>query len=480
MLCLKAEGSYEVTTTQILSRCGLPSPASLLAAARLRFLGQLTRHGPDPAWAILRWYSSFQRAAKEACQWLLQAVGSTSTLADPIEDWDSWRVLIVDRPGQWKGLLKRAEAWHAEVVTLQALMDSSLRSIWSPRVRPAPTLGLSACRHACLVCGLAFRTQQAWGAHAHRAHGYLSPAHTCAQGRRCPACGLTLANLTRLRKHFKTSPVCLQVAQGCFEVPTFPLDLSEAHIQLPASGGLSRSALPVAQQVLCHPLLAALGQLTAADDEVIYEIVQGHIEPLPVLRDTVQRWVDSLPDGALRSAGHDVLLILHAEHLCSRISGKEVPSLPQASGFVPEILPLVADLPVAPAAVAWLGCLCPRWVDFWGLASLPPFPLSWPLDPTLVLGRAAAMCCQIPDPPTPFPHAVEPTSCRLRVLRSHRQWLAHTLSAVELLFQRARAGTPVLLRLPVSREALHPLSEWLVQQAEVSSPTPSCFTLEFA
>ena len=222
LLCLKAEGGYEVTTNQILSRCGLPSPTSLLATARLRFVAQLVRNGPDASWAVLSWYTPFQRSLESACRWLLQAVSGTSSLGDPSSDWGSWRSLILDRPGQWKGLLKRAEAWHSEVDKMLALFDSSARRLWSP-CEPSPSVvGLAGCLHACLVCGLAFRTQQAWGAHAHRAHGYLSPAHLCASGRRCPACGLTLASTTRLRKHFKTSAVCLltfRLVMNSFPLP---------------------------------------------------------------------------------------------------------------------------------------------------------------------------------------------------------------------------------------------------------------------
>ncbi|OLQ01431.1 hypothetical protein AK812_SmicGene15825 [Symbiodinium microadriaticum] len=152
LLCLKADGGYEVTTAQILARCGLPSPASLLAAARLRFLGQLVRQGPDPAWAILRWYTPFQRAVRSACSWLLQAVSGTSSLGDPLSDWETWRSLIVDCPGQWKGLLKRAEAWHSEVDVMLASLDSSARRLWSPCPAAPCARGLSDCEHACLPC----------------------------------------------------------------------------------------------------------------------------------------------------------------------------------------------------------------------------------------------------------------------------------------------------------------------------------------
>ena len=478
LLCLKTEGGYEVTTAQILTRCGLPSPTCLLSVARLRFLGQLTRHGPAPAWAILRWYSSFQRAAAAACRWLLQAVAGTSTLGDPVLDWESWRVLILDRPGHWKGLLKRAEAWHCEATAMVAAIDSSSRRLWSNGETQGSSCGLQECEHACLLCGIAFSTRQAWGAHAHRAHGYHSQAHKCAQGRRCPACGLTLASLTRLRKHFKTSPACLQVAQGRFDVPTFPLDFSEGHAQFPASGG-AREGLPHAQVVLCDPLSEDLGKLQSADDVTIFETVKAHIEPLPVLRATLRAWLDSVSDSALSDAGRDVLLILHAEHLCSRISGTAQHSHTHGTGFRPEVYPLVAVLPLAIAPVAWLGCLCPAWAASWGLDFLPPAPLTWPLEPSRLLATAAAICCQIPDPPFTFSRAVEPAPCSLRVLRANRYWLDHVMTAVELLLQRARAGAPVFLRFTVPHCSLRPFSDWISQQADASSPNPSCFTLEF-
>ena len=479
LLCLKADGGYEVTTAQILARCGLPSPASLLAVARLRFLGQLVRRGPEPAWAILRWYTPFQRAVRSACSWLLQAVSGTSPLGDPLLDWETWRSLIVDCPGRWKGLLKRADAWHSEVDVMLASFDSSARRLWVPCPAASCARGLSDCRHACLICGLAFRTQQAWGAHAHRAHGYLSPAHQCAQGRRCPACGLTLANLTRLRKHFKTSAVCLQVAQGLLDVPTFSLDLSEGHLQFPASGGIGRVDLPPARETVCPPLARELASLVDADDVLIFDTVKRHIEPLPVLRHTLQQWVDALSDVELQSSGRDVLLILHAEHLCSRVSGKTSDPTVASTAFTPVVSPLPVALPIPQAHVAWIGGICPAWIQAWGLESLPPLPLAWPLEASSLLQTAAAVCCLLPDPPVPAFCVKAPAPCRLRSLRACRIWLLQVLPAVELVLLRARAGVPVLLRFPVAHDALWPFSEWLSLQAASPSFSRSCFTLEF-
>ena len=431
LLCLKAEGGYEVTTSQILYRCGLPSPASLLALARLRFLSQLVRHGPDPAWAVLSGYTPFQKAIDSSCRWLLQAVQGSSDLLDPAQHWHTWHDVIVSQPGRWKGLLKRAEAWHQEVVAMQALMDSSARSLWTQRPLQDSSLGLDGCAHACLLCGLAFRTQQA--------------------------------------------AVCLQISQGCLGAPTFPLELSEGHVQFPATGGVARSTLPAVQEVICLPLAAELQQLCEADDEAIFETVKRHIEPLPVLRRTLEQWVNTLPDSNLRSSGRDVLLVLHPEHQCSRVSGKAAGSSEPPRLFDPVVHPSSVSLPLLDAPVAWIGGLCPRWVELWGLG----LPLPWPLCPSRSLTGAAAICCYVPTPPFPCASVDAPPPCRLHSLRANRAWLGQVLSAIELLLLRVRAGIPVLLRLPVPFSALRPFSEWLVQQAVALDPTPNCFTLEF-
>ncbi|CAE7890796.1 unnamed protein product [Symbiodinium microadriaticum] len=59
LLCLRVEGGFSCTSNQILDKVGLLPPLALLHLARLRFLGQLVRNGPDPAWALLSHFSAF-------------------------------------------------------------------------------------------------------------------------------------------------------------------------------------------------------------------------------------------------------------------------------------------------------------------------------------------------------------------------------------------------------------------------------------
>ena len=101
-------------------RAGISTPTALLHLERLRFLGQLVRHGPYSAWALLSWYAGFCQALRDASSWLLAAVRTTCALSDIDVSWPVWQDYIQRSPGKWKALLKRAEGWHALASAQQA------------------------------------------------------------------------------------------------------------------------------------------------------------------------------------------------------------------------------------------------------------------------------------------------------------------------------------------------------------------------
>ena len=154
LLCLRVEGGFSCTSTQILSRVGLLPPAALLHLARLRFLGQLVQNGPDPAWALLCHFSAFLQALREASDWLLAAVGSVCSLGDIVTDWTHWAQLLHDSPGRFRGILKRAEAWHLLRISLLAELETFGREHWAAAAA-APATPLEDCEHACIPCKLA-------------------------------------------------------------------------------------------------------------------------------------------------------------------------------------------------------------------------------------------------------------------------------------------------------------------------------------
>ncbi|CAE7865768.1 unnamed protein product, partial [Symbiodinium necroappetens] len=153
LMGLRAQGNWNLTVSQILASTGLPAADTILHVERLRFLGQLVRHGPDELWALLGWYTDYQRAVRSAGAWLLQTGGTAATLGPIEHNWERWASLMRDSPGKWKGLLKRAEAWYGCRHDLQARFDYIVR--------------------------------QQWGAHSQRVHGYRHPATRLATGGAC-------------------------------------------------------------------------------------------------------------------------------------------------------------------------------------------------------------------------------------------------------------------------------------------------------
>ncbi|CAE7410216.1 unnamed protein product [Symbiodinium natans] len=477
-----ATGTWHMTEAQILAWTGLPAPRALLHVERLRFLGQLVRSGPAAAWALIGWYGPYVSALEDAGCWLLSALRGTCPLGPLSESWPAWQELLRDRPGQWKGLLKRAEAWHVQAQGLQASLDTFARAAWSPAVDvPDPSLAaLRACSHACLVCGLAFRSLQAWGSHAHRKHGYHCRAHLLAVGRRCQACGLTLANTSRLRRHLDSSAACRQLLATPGASPLFPPDHSEGHPQEPAVRDATRPVRVAAQHECSPELLAALAALKPSTDMDVYETVVRFISPLPVLRDTLQVWLSEVSDLAIAEMGENVLLVLHPEHICSAVAGK-----PQESNDQHVFLPLLRTPLAGPTdhslPVVWVGHICPRWVQTWQLGALPPVPCGLEDVIAGAFPQAAGFCIALPSLPSPVSVFFRPDAMPLKCLRALCAWLDRALKALLVVLRQAQSGVPALVRFPISAESLQPLSGWLLSLAELDAGSlrPSCFTVEF-
>ena len=472
---------WRVTENQIYARVGLPCPRSLLNSECLRFLILLTRSGPDVAWALLRSSPRFQRGLREASDWLLEAVRGTCELADLHTSWAIWENLIKRTPGRLKGLIKRAELWHCERRRIRASFETFVRGVWPPTHRPGSS-GLETCEHACLKCRIAFRTRQAWGAHAHRAHSYHNPAHDLARGRRCQVCGLLLASSDKLRLHLKHSRLCLQAMERPSGLSLYAADESAAHAQAPALAGPGPLDSLSVRPEICKDLAEALAGLQVATDQQIYDEVVARIAPLPALRQTLIEWLDSGLPEETASACEDVLLILRAEHLCDRIAGKPEASGPEKEEYCPVIHPPRVCISPDPLPVCWSGALDLGWVRRWGLDSTPPVQLS---VAELCLGNvptASGFCVCFPLPCVEPQELLRIAACPIRVIRELRLWAHEVLQASELLIQRALQGTPVHLCFPVKAQVLEPLSSWIKElqgKGTSSDATHFCFTAEF-
>ena len=75
-------------------------------------------------------------------------------------------------------------------------------------------------------------------------------------------------------------------------------------------------AQPVLQLSICEELDAELRGLTAGTSFQVLDVVAKHIAPLALLRRTVERWHDSLPQHhTLKEAAEDVKLTLYPEYI---------------------------------------------------------------------------------------------------------------------------------------------------------------------
>ena len=483
LLCLRVEGGFHCTSTQITARVGLLPPLDLLHVARLRFLGQMVRHGPDPAWALLSHFSAFQQALRNAASWLLRAVGSVCTLGDIETDWDTWESLFSSQ-ARVRTLLKRAETWHLLCIDISAKLETFCRAQWDadPSSHQSP---IAECEHACIPCKLAFHTRQQWGAHAHRVHSYHSRAHRVAKGRKCGACGLQVASLGRLRTHLRLSPACVAGVEKAILDGTFSADLTEAHELAPAVPGIGKRALGPATPELLPELSCALDSLlpAAADnDELIFDVVSRHIAPLPVLRRTLSEWSRTLEPGVLKAAADDVLLVLLPEHLCTRLSGKKACSSSVLPDFVPDICPVSIVLPLPALPILVCGPLASSWFEAIRSERSAVVNLDFAAIAQWNWRQAAAACVTFPVPPSGLSPVFSPPSCSLRALRQLSEWIHSFLSALEPLLLLAKLGRPVRIRFPFSSQTLEPLSTWLTAMAgleSIESPPNPCLTLEF-
>ncbi len=68
----------------------LPTPTAIVYMAQLRYFSQIYRHGDEALWALISTQGQWLISCQEAFQWLYQQVENTTTLPDPLVDWEPW------------------------------------------------------------------------------------------------------------------------------------------------------------------------------------------------------------------------------------------------------------------------------------------------------------------------------------------------------------------------------------------------------
>ena len=329
----------------------MPSPAVWLRFHRLLYLGQLATSGPPALWAVLRADRAHASLLLDDLLWLHSWTWSTSSLPHPVHEWSAWLTFMQAHPRRYKGLIKRARALEGcrnQVVAALTCLHRSLLVVGGHP--PAADADATSWCEVCIPCRRAFPTRRSWAGHSARKHGYRCHAFLCAEDTTCQACGKRFASVGRLRRHLVAQTGCVE-AWGSFT----PARAEHARMHTQAlpevvAGFWDEAGCSGIRTDVSVGLLDALLSADPADAESVWSIVSEYVEPLAVLRATVEEWKASQPSCLFKTGTADnILLLLDVDLLADTkqpLPTSHVPFNEEAPAWpLPGGIPLVCGFP---------------------------------------------------------------------------------------------------------------------------------------
>ena len=441
MVRIRHDAEQNWSRSQILAFVDLPAPQCLLHVERLRFLCLLVRSGPDALWAVVRFDAEYVFGVKRALEWLFDCISTTCGMGHPEQCWDDWVQLIGDRPGLFRGWIKRACAIEGVRVACHAALQTATRAVWHMKtdsyVSPADHE-----LHACLPCCLAFSCRQAWGAHAARCHGYRAQHTVVASGRTCQACGKTYANPHRLRRHLSNSAKCLRVAMTCGHGPA---DCTVGHDQAPPAFDTGVHAFEAPEQMITSPFVQQLQEARLTSFEELWTLVKQMIGPLPEIRAAVSSWAASAPAPEVQAAAGRVLALLYPRAMGAKCKTRGIQlDLDEPQDAVQPQLRPFPETRVEAGPVGVLGLIDRNWLEFIGVSDRPCQELDWCSPPSLEAAMDfAALWIEIPPAPSKSTVPWIPDAASLKATRAFAKWCDLSLSWISLGFLLAYRCKPV-------------------------------------
>ena len=241
-LKLPHDGHY--TDQDVLVRCGLPSPSTLLRRARLRYLGLLYRAGPQDIWSIVLQDSTWLTLVQDDVAWMWAQLSNSSPLSDPQVDFSHWEFIMTDHPRYWKRLVTRSvqhealQREHAAIVHRQS--EAIVRALQSygtinPEIQVPGGLTHQADRDGtfgCLQCEQVFKSRAGEAVHMNRKHGVPSSLRYLFSGSSCPCCLREYHVPERVHQHLRKSRNCRRVLEHRGHLPVLAVGCgSRAHTE---------------------------------------------------------------------------------------------------------------------------------------------------------------------------------------------------------------------------------------------------------
>ena len=202
---------------RVLFETGLPSHTTMLAVARLRYVGHLMERGQKHIWALLRQEKAWWRLVEEDLAWVHQFCPEAE-VPMPAQDWQCWRDFMARSPTAWKALLRRAvarsqaffqrryewERWHVEIYEQVLAAGICLPSMASS----------SQVRHYCLCCQRTFDSASACAVHSFKRHNRVARARDFVTGDTCEACLKVFPSHVDLVNHVNRQDHCYRLYEG--------------------------------------------------------------------------------------------------------------------------------------------------------------------------------------------------------------------------------------------------------------------------
>eukprot|EP00438_Fugacium_kawagutii_P032107 Skav212431 [mRNA] locus=scaffold1479:102244:107277:+ [translate_table: standard] len=215
-----------VSDADILFHTCLPEPSVLLRRSRLRYLGQLYSAGTCIPWGLFHEDLEWRQLIWADLQWLWDQLWRSSSLPDPMTNFDAWQEILCHSPRYWKRLVNRgtlhAIRQHARVHRVERFHVDMLHRVCESTTFAAPAMSRplplpddpEAVPFACMACQRTFATKAGLGAHLFRSHGIVNSVRILYDQTSCGSCLKEFHTSARLQAHLRYSQQCRRSLQA--------------------------------------------------------------------------------------------------------------------------------------------------------------------------------------------------------------------------------------------------------------------------
>ena len=185
---------------------GVSDLALTCCRRRLGFLATLVSVGDEAMWALMQCEGEWARQICEDLRWLWTIVQTSLPFPDK-ESWREWYQFILQKPGTYKTMIRKAGLAARQQARLEALTMRTLRFLGAWERAQCPDVIYNR-PVWCGPCARPFRSKAALATHFFQLHGRVARFRHFAHGDTCRACGQHFCGPQQLALHLRASASC--------------------------------------------------------------------------------------------------------------------------------------------------------------------------------------------------------------------------------------------------------------------------------